>query len=302
MEMDRTSKTNAGLPAEKDYTPRTLGKWLVLLIEGAIIGVGAILPGISGGVLCVVFGIYPPMMALLAHPIKSIGKYYRLFIPVIIGWALGFLALAGVIAELFAKESNIITCLFVGLIAGTFPSLFKEAARDGRTKAGWTALILSTALLLALFMLLQYGGGDGVQLTPSAPWFLFCGALWGVSLIVPGMSSSSLLIFLGLYYPMSAGIAALDPAVIVPFVIGILLTVLLLARGVNTLFERHYGVAFHCIIGFVIASTLPIIPLSYKNVWQGLLCLAVAAVGFVATYYMDKLGERTQDAQKGADT
>lgn len=300
METNHASKTDAGLPAEKDYTPHTLGKWLVLLIQGAIIGVGAILPGVSGGVLCVVFGIYPPMMALLAHPLQSFGKYYRLFILVIIGWALGFLALAGVIAELFAKESNIITCLFVGLIAGMFPSLFREGARDGRTKAAWTALILSTALLLGLFMLLQYG--VGVQLTPSAPWFLFCGALWGVSLIVPGMSSSSLLIFLGLYYPMSAGIAALNPAVIVPFVIGILLTVLLLARGVNTLFERHYGVAFHCIIGFVIASTIPIIPLSYKSAGQGLLCLLVAAAGFFATFYMDKLGERTQDAQTGVDT
>ena len=54
-------------------------------IQGAVVGVGAILPGVSGGVLCVAFGIYEPMMAMLTHPVKSFKKYYKLFIPFIIG-------------------------------------------------------------------------------------------------------------------------------------------------------------------------------------------------------------------------
>ena len=69
----------------------------------------------------------------------------------------------------------------------------------------WIALIVSTLALLAFFYTLKFSTSTAV--TPSFGWYIFCGALWGISLIVPGMSSSSLLMFLGLYQPMSAGIA-----------------------------------------------------------------------------------------------
>ena len=70
---------------------------IMYAIQGAIVGVGAILPGVSGGVLCVVFGIYEPMMALLTHPIQSFKIYYKMFIPFLIGWGLGFVFLAKVV-------------------------------------------------------------------------------------------------------------------------------------------------------------------------------------------------------------
>lgn len=278
---------------ERDYTPRTLSKWIALFFEGMVIGVGAILPGVSGGVLCVAFGIYPPMMELLAHPIKSVPKFYKLFIPVILGWVVGFLALAGVIADLAAKNEVLVTSLFIGLIIGMFPSLFREGARDGRTKGCIIALIVSTLALLTLFLVLKYG--TGISLTPNIGWFLFCGAFWGISLIVPGMSSSSVLMFLGLYYPMSAGLAKLDMAVVIPFIVGIILTVLLLARGVNRLFNRYYGIAFHCIIGFVIASTIPIVPTAFSSVWELLLAVILCIVGFLIAFYMDRFGNRIME-------
>ena len=62
-------------------------QWLLRLLQGAIIGAGAVLPGISGGVLCVIFGIYQPMMELLAHPFKMFKKYYMMFIPILLGVA-----------------------------------------------------------------------------------------------------------------------------------------------------------------------------------------------------------------------
>ncbi len=264
--------------------------FIVRVIEGAIIGAGAILPGISGGVLGVAFGIYQPMMAVLAKPKKNLKLYWKMFIPVAIGWAAGFLGLAGVIAKLLSLNAAVMISLFVGLIAGTFPSLFREGARDGTTKGMYAALAISTAALLAFFYILKYSTQTTV--TPSFGWYIFCGVLWGISLIVPGMSSSSTLIFLGLYQPMSEGIAALDWHVLLPFSIGIIGTVILLARMVNHLFEKHYGIAFYCVIGFVIASTIPIIPLSFSDVWQAIFCVAAALVGFVASFYMDRWGTK----------
>jgi len=63
---------------------------IIYAIKGAIVGVGAILPGVSGGVLCVAFGMYEPMMELLTRPKKSFKKHYKMFTPFVIGWALAF--------------------------------------------------------------------------------------------------------------------------------------------------------------------------------------------------------------------
>ena len=207
---------------------RQIKKFIVGVIQGAVIGAGAILPGISGGVLAVAFGIYQPMMAVLAKPVQNLKRYWKMFIPIAIGWAIGFLGLAGVIAKVLSINATVVVSLFIGLILGTFPSLIREGSQKGRTKGMWIALAVSTAFLLAFFYTLKFGTQTTV--TPSFGWFVFCGVLWGVSLIVPGMSSSSLLLFLGLYQPMSAGIAALDYRVLVPFAIGIVGTVLLLAN------------------------------------------------------------------------
>ena len=62
---------------------------LVRLIQGAFIGLGAILPGVSGGVLCVVFGVYKPIVELLSHPVRAVKKYARLLIPILIGLVVG---------------------------------------------------------------------------------------------------------------------------------------------------------------------------------------------------------------------
>ena len=259
---------------------------LLRVAQGIIIGAGAILPGISGGVLCVAFGIYEPMMAVIARPLKNSRTHWKLLVPVGIGLALGFVGLAGLIANLLERNSTITTSLFIGLIAGTFPSLFKEGAKQGRTKSMWIALALSTAALLVFFSIMKYS--TQTTLTPSFGWFIFCGVLWGISLIVPGMRSSSVLLFFGLYKPLSAGIASLDLAVLVPFTIGILATVSLLARLVSHLFEHHHGIAFYCVIGFVIASTIPIIPLSFVSFDEVALCIVATTLGFTGAYLVDR--------------
>ncbi|MEA5048908.1 MAG: DUF368 domain-containing protein [Eubacteriales bacterium] len=277
---------------------RMLKEFAVRIVQGAIIGAGAILPGISGGVLAVAFGIYQPMMAVLAKPFQNLKTYWKMFVPIAIGWAAGFLGLAGVIAKLLSVNETVIVSLFIGLIIGTFPSLFREGSKNGKTKGMWISLAVSTMLLLGFFYTLKFSTQTTV--TPSFGWYIFCGVLWGISLIVPGMSSSSLLLFLGLYQPMSAGISTLDPNVLIPFAIGIFGTVLLLARLVNLLFERHFGVAFYCVIGFVIASTIPIIPLSFSSWWEAVISVLAAGAGFVSSYFLERWGDKLPTGEKNA--
>lgn len=274
-------------------------RWLLRVLQGALIGAGAILPGISGGVLCVIFGIYQPMMALLAHPIRTFKKHAGLLLPVFIGGLLGFLGLARLVEWLFEISSNLAIWLFIGLIAGMTPSLFKEAGKEGRPRSAWVSLIVSLAAVLGLLLLLQNVTSLNIQ--PNIWWYLVCGLLWGVSMVVPGLSSSSLLIFLGLYAPMVTGIANFSPEVIVPMIVGVLLLVLVSARMINYLFKKHYPPAFHMVVGFVIASTVVIIPRTYDGVTDILLCAGCFVLGFVIAWLMDRAGQKLQPSEKETD-
>lgn len=291
-EKDNIIETPAGNRKKSALDPRikAVFKWLYRAFAGALIGVGAILPGISGGVLCVVFGIYQPMMALLAHPIRTFKTHIWLLLPVLIGWACGFVGLARLVEWMFESSEKIAVWLFIGLIAGMVPSMFKDAGKEGRGKSAWIALAASTAGILTVLLYVQ--NTAKVTLEPNIWWFFVCGIAWGISLVVPGLSSSSILIYLGLYQPMTAGIADLSFAVILPILAGTALTVMALARAVNYLFKKHYAVAYHMILGFVVASTVVIIPIQFKDVLDTAFCMGTFVVGFIGAWFMDKLGKR----------
>lgn len=297
MEQERQTTPPAAISeaAPGQYDHMGVGLWLLRVIHGALIGAGAILPGISGGVLCVLFGIYRPMMALLAHPIKTFRIYYKLFIPVLLGWAVGFFALAGLVNLLMEVSSAIAVSLFIGLIVGMIPSLYRDAGKYGHRKTGYLSMFLSFVVLFGFLLYLQQG--VRIDIEGNAWWFFFCGIIWGLSLVVPGLSSSSILIFMGLYQEMTAGISRFDLGVLIPLVLGILCTALLSARFVNRLFERHHTIAYHAILGIVIASTLLIVPLEFKDATEVLLSIVCAILGFLAAWGMDRYGQRVRPAE-----
>lgn len=268
-------------------------KSVILALQGAFVGTGAILPGVSGGVLLVAFGIYEPMMALLSRPKESIGTYYKMFIPFLVGWLLGFTLLAKAVEAMFNASASVALMLFFGLICGTLPQLIKdsEMSDEGR-KQSWTPFVLTLALAYFLFCLLEQGKPAQVQ--TSAMSFVICGLVWGLSLVIPGLSSSSVLLYMGLYEPMTAGIAALDFSVILPLLLGLAITVAALARLVNNLYEKHYALISRLILGFVIASSLKIVPTQFESMGTLVLSLACFAVGFGVARYMDIAREKQE--------
>lgn len=264
---------------------------IVDFIEGAIVGVGAILPGVSGGVLSVAFGVYEPMMELLTTPVTAIKKHYRMLIPFGIGWIVGFLLLAKGVEVLFNACAPVALMLFFGLICGTMPELFKVSEQSDPKKS-WTPFVASLALAFLFFHLLE--NTSGITIPPSFFAFVFCGFLWGLSTIVPGLSSSSILICFGLYEPMTEGIAALDPRVLVPMLLGIGVTALSLARLVNMLYKKHYATTSRVVLGFVVASSIKIVPAKFDSIWLLVISLACFVLGFAVARGMDVLQHRQQ--------
>ena len=254
---------------------------LLSVCKGALIGLGAVLPGISGGVLSVIFGIYKPVMELLADPFHKFKTHVPKLIPYFIGGVIGFLGIANLLAFVLEKYPYPSVCLFVGLIGGMIPSLFREANEKGRSKWSPLSLIIAMIIVFALLITLKF---LSIEIQPSFGWYIFCGFCLAISIIAPGMSFSTLLMPLGLYTSFVDGIGKLKLSVLIPGGIGGLVTILALSKLVNALFDKHYTVAFHAIIGIVIAATVMIIPfesftLSVSSCLINILFLVIGVVG-----------------------
>ena len=276
----------------KDQNPGVM-RLVLRVLQGVLIGVGAVLPGISGGVLCVVFGIYKPVMELLSNPLRNFKTHVPKLLPVIVGMGVGFLGVAKILAFFLETYPDPSVCLFIGLIVGMLPSLFREAGEQGRPKGSWVSMGVAFVFILALLISLNL---FSVSIAPNFGWYLFCGFCLALSVIAPGMSFSTLLMPLGLYTPFVDGLGNLNFSVIVPAGIGAVVTVICLAKAVDALFDRFYPYAFHAIIGIVVAATIMIVPFGSFAVSVGAAAVNVVclAVGVIAALALDKFNSSVE--------
>ena len=266
---------------------RFLGK----VLQGALIGLGAVLPGISGGVLSVVFGVYRPIMELLSDPVHKWRTHLPELFPYMIGSAAGFLGVANLLSYVLETYPEPSVCVFVGLIVGMLPSLWREAGEQGRNVGN---VILSCVTLVAMLRLLFWLQNFQNTVEPGLFSFLFCGFAFALSVIAPGMSFSTILMPLGLYTPFVEGIGHMRPEVLLPGVAGCVVTFICLAKLVNRLFDRHYAVMFHGILGIVGAATVMTVPwgsfaTSADAASRNLFCMAA---GIVAAILLDFMNEQ----------
>lgn len=264
---------------------------IVKLLQGSLIGLGAVLPGISGGVLCVIFGIYKTIMEFLANPVRTFKTHVPKLIPIAIGSVIGFMGVAKILSVLLEKYPAPSVCLFIGLIVGMLPSLFREAGEQGRSKASFVSLGIAMIIVFALLISLQV---LSVSIDANFVSYVFCGCCLALSIIAPGMSFSTLLMPLGLYEPFVAGIGNFDFSVLIPGGIGTLATVILLSKAVNMLFDKYYSVAFHAIIGVVIAATVMIIPVASFTASAGscIVNIVMLAIGIVCALKLDAFNQK----------
>jgi len=282
---DYTSNNNTSI----DHIHETPMSWLIRVIKGALIGIGAILPGLSGGVLMVVFGIYDHVINFLGNFPKNFKKYFFFFLPVGIGGILGIFLFAGLVSAAFGKYAPQFVSLFIGFVAGTVPSIWKTAGLKGRGKKGYIALI-SAAILI--FVLMIYGENQLTSVEPNFIIWIGGGILVGLGFIVPGLSPSNFLIYFGMYSKMSDGISNLDFSVIIPLMLGVLIAILAFAKIVSILFERKYEIMYHIILGTVLGSSLAIFPtvvapgLTYEGLLQSGLTFIPALVLVVIMFIL----------------
>jgi len=271
-------------------------QFILRILEGALIGLGAVLPGISGGVLCVIFGVYKPLMEVLGNPLKNWRKHLKLLIPIVIGVVVGFLGVSKLLGFLLDRYPGPSVFLFVGLIVGMLPSLFREAGEQGRNKNSFIGMGAACMIVLALLICLMFVFNLTIPFNFAT--CLFCGFSLALSIIAPGMSFSTFLMPLGLYQPFVEGIGNLDFGVLIPVGIGAVVTFILFVRGINYMLKHHYSVMFHSIIGVVIAATIltpfeaELLEVAYQTTGAIIVNIAFGIVGVVAGLLLDKFNSR----------
>ncbi len=273
---------------------------LMRFFQGIAVGFGAILPGISGGTLCAVFGMYQPLIEILSSPIEGIKKHRKDAVVFVLGAGAGFIGLSGIASKLLEADTPLLTCVFMGLITGTLPSLWEEAGSEGRTKHSYITMAICFAMMTAILALLRLC--EGITVSAGLWGYLLCGVMWGLSFIVPGLSSSTLLLFFGLYQPMLDGIAAFDLAVLIPLGTGAVSCVLLLSKAIGAAYKKHYSLISHGVLGIVIATTLMIFPagdITPADIFRYLAAIVGGALisytlGMLCEHLGQKANKRTQ--------
>ncbi|MGX7091396.1 DUF368 domain-containing protein [Hutsoniella sourekii] len=266
--------------------------WWLRFIKGAFIGSGFIIPGISGGALAAIFGLYERIIRFLANLTDKFIENVLFFIPVGLGGLAGIAGLSWGVSYLLGNYYTIILWFFVGAILGTFPALWKEAGAKGRDRLDISVMVLSFFFGLAV---LYMGNQQFTNSIDANFWsWCLCGGLIALGVLIPGLSPSNFIVYLGLYQQMADGFKTLDFSVIIPIAIGGLVTILLFAKLIQWIFDHYYSQFFHFILGVVIASTLMIIPTDYQGFTfvQYLLCLLMLILGTALGHWMAQLEEK----------
>jgi len=253
------------------------------LLKGMAMGVGAIAPGVSGGALAVIFGIYERLTDAIAHVFKNFKENVIFFFPIGVGGVIGVLAFSRVINYLFENYNVEVKYLFIGLMVGTIPSVFRHANKRGYKRKYLVPLILTLGVTM-IFTVMENSTINVVpDGDPSLVQLLLYGAIVGFGTIIPGISASFILMYLGGYKTLLSAIANIEIAVIIPVGIGFVLSIILFAKLINMLFERAYGYTYYAVIGFVIGSILAIFP-GIEFSLKYLFCVLFLIIGFFISF------------------
>lgn len=265
--------------------------WLLRFVKGMFIGSGFILPGVSGGALAAIFGIYERIISFLAHITRNFKENVLFFIPVGLGGVTGVFLLSFVVSFLLGTYETIILWFFVGCIIGTVPALWQEAGKKGRSMR--EIIILAVSFVLG-FLFLWKGSGLFSHVDQNFFTWVIAGGLIGLGMIVPGLSPSNFLVYMGMYKAMSDGIKDLNFSVIIPIGIGGIVTVLGLSKVMDYIFSKAYPQLFHFILGIVFASTVMIVPTNYSgfNLGSYAGCFVLCVLGILLGAWMSKLEDQ----------
>ena len=285
-------------------------KSLILVIKGFIMGIANIIPGVSGGTLAIILGIYERFLEAISHFLKNFKDNIRFLIPVFLGIGISLISMSNVIDYSYKHYPLPTTVFFVGLVLGGIPLLINKTKKEKNKNmlVNILAFVLTFSLVIVMALADKLFGMSKEVLLNNLSLIgyikvLFVGCIASATMIIPGVSGSLVLMLLGYYYPIIGLIKALthfnnifgNMIVLGVFGIGILVGLVLISKLLEYLFKKHSKATYCGVLGFIFASLIAI-PVSSFNViskcfsiGQILISIITLGLGCLIAY---KLGEK----------
>ena len=248
------------------------------LVRGMLIGLAELVPGVSGGTIALISGIYEPLINSASHVVSAVtrvvtGKFseagvelrkvrWGIVIPALLGMAIVVVAMAGVMKAFVGETPQLAKSLFLGMVLASVvvPALGirREDLRTAGQRLGLGGLFLAAAV--AAFLLTGLGGQEET-VTEPAYWMVFGAAALAIcALVLPGISGSFVLLTLGLYSSTLQAVQSRNMLYIVIFAAGAAVGLGLFVKGLNWLLEHKHAATMAVMSGLLLGSLRALVP------------------------------------------
>ena len=243
--------------------------------KGVVIGIANIVPGVSGGTMMVSMGIYDKLIHCITHLFSEFKKSVLFLLPIAVGMVAAIAASSFGLTHLFENLPIQTNLLFVGLILGGLPAIWKNV-KGNSVKAGHVLACVLFFVLVVGMAAMGESEGASADLSFSlgnVAVLLMVGVITSATMVIPGVSGSMVLMLMGFYYPVLNAIkdffkdlAALNIdgilrgcGILIPFGIGVVVGIFGIAKLVEIIFEKFPLYAYWAIIGLIVSSPIAIL-------------------------------------------
>ena len=265
---------------------------MINFFKGFIIGIGKIIPGVSGALLAISMGVYDKSIYYINNFKKSKKESIEYLTPIVIGVILSIIFFSKVIGILLDKYYLMTMLFFVGLIIGTLSSIIKIV-----DKKNYYLSIIS----VVFFLFISFISNRGEYIVKGTFFelgvFFLSGIFEAIGTIVPGVSSTALLMNIGTYKIVIVSIGNImdfsvyNLRILFPFIMGTVIGLIIMVRVVALLFKKYYNKTYAIILGLLISTLIIMFVRAFKdgdNIIQFVIGVILMFIGVLLGYVFDK--------------
>lgn len=270
---------------------------IILFIKGVVLGVAFVIPGVSGGTLAVLMGIYEELIEAASNFYKSIAdfkKYIMYLLPIGLGVVFSVAVFAKLIKFGLDKAPIITILIFLGMIIGGIPALVRNVKGTKTNLKDMTLMLVG--LIIVISMLIFHKSNSNVVLTNMSIGgyitLFLVGAIAAVTMVVPGISGSFTLMLIGYYEPILnlvndiTSFKNLGPNLILifTFMLGVFIGIIFISKIIEWCLKHYKRETYYAIIGFVLSSIISVIyevskfPFNLTHLIIGIVLLVINTV------------------------
>lgn len=265
-------------------------KSLLVIFKGFFVGGTMMVPGVSGGSMAMILGIYNRLIESIATFRKNPAKNAIFLIKFCIGAVLGIALFSKfVITPLLALYPLQVSYFFLGAVAGGVPMIYKTAGVRKFTLNAIIYPVIGVIMVLLISLIPEGLFTPGESITVGSIILQMVGGIIiAIGLILPGVSVSQLLLMLGLYSSILSALGSFNLLPFIPMAIGILIGCLVSAKLMDKAMKKYPEPTYLIVFGFLLGSLTELFPGIPKGV-NIPICILTFATGFCFIYFLQLL-------------